>query len=635
MRFKGLLIFLIFLAVSEVSFVWSNEALDLAVLLKDNADYDKSAALCDALTLNSANRFETLFAARIYYLNNQPKKADELLKKSSYKGWIEYLYLGLIAEDLNQTDRALSYYNQSKNLFPNSISLYRLSKICYHNKDYKQASIYLRDLIRIDPSYKIAYYYLGLSFIKLSDFPNAYLNLSKAKNFYPQSQGVIDALQLSKLKLGEEFFRKKEEKVLSDRKKIPFPRYKSLKGMSFVKVGLASGLTEIVFRSGGKFVLESSDKSFSADAGRLYKLYLSGGTIFLSDYKEKKVYAKFSSSLKIFPQADDDTGLQEPFYVIDLSFGDKDFWQKKIDRFYRGSLEVLAAEDSFSLTLVNNLSVEEYLYGVLSAEIPAKSPKEALKAQAVAARTLASRGRGRHKNKGYDFCSDVHCQVYHGLSAETETTVKAVNDTEREILTVDGKPIEVFYHSNCGGCLRTDLWGGDEYSESSFDTLSGKIKNKAPEDFSSFDRENWFLTPHDETYSYNKTASYRWQRAYDQEDFEIIFGYSLNELQSIIPVERGECFHCSKVKVLTKKSETEVSGDLSIRRYFDGLRSSAFTVDLKKADRPFRGQLFFWGAGFGHGLGLSQEGAISMASDGIDYKTILKHYYSKSKIEKY
>jgi stage II sporulation protein D len=122
------------------------------------------------------------------------------------------------------------------------------------------------------------------------------------------------------------------------------------------------------------------------------------------------------------------------------------------NRTYRGTIEVVGNSRN-TLTIVNELPIEEYLLGVVPNEL---SPTtfgqiEALKAQAVAARTYVQRNLGQSKNEGYDICATDACQVYLGAGTEDPAASRAVLETRGVVATYDGKPIDALYTSTCGG----------------------------------------------------------------------------------------------------------------------------------------------------------------------------------------
>lgn len=130
-------------------------------------------------------------------------------------------------------------------------------------------------------------------------------------------------------------------------------------------------------------------------------------------------------------------------------------------RRYRGTAEFIAV--SGGLQAVNELPVEEYLYGVVPREMPPSWPPEALKAQAVAARTylLFIRDSGKYASQGYDVRATQDDQVYGGLDGEDPRTNRAVDETLGEVICYQGRPIQAFFHSSSGGHTEDSatVWG--------------------------------------------------------------------------------------------------------------------------------------------------------------------------------
>ncbi|MDR0653569.1 MAG: SpoIID/LytB domain-containing protein [Synergistaceae bacterium] len=126
---------------------------------------------------------------------------------------------------------------------------------------------------------------------------------------------------------------------------------------------------------------------------------------------------------------------------------------------YRGKLTFIKAGSGF--TVINELPLEDYVRGILKAEMAADWPFEALKAQAILARTYAVRNRGRFGKRGYDFDAGENSQVYRGVNAESPLTDKAVLETAGMVLTWNGSPADIYYHSDSGGATAdaADVWG--------------------------------------------------------------------------------------------------------------------------------------------------------------------------------
>ncbi|RCX13832.1 stage II sporulation protein D [Anaerobacterium chartisolvens] len=320
---------------------------------------------------------------------------------------------------------------------------------------------------------------------------------------------------------------------------------------------------------------------------------------------------------------------------------------------YRGGLEAVRLAGS-DMTIINVVPFEQYLYGVVPCEIGAYPAKEAIKAQAVAARTYAMVSMGQHGKLGFDLCATQHCQVYGGADKEAAACTNAVNETKGKIVTYDGRPAQTLYFASSGG--RTEdsenVWGG------SFPYL------KSVED----------------KYELTNSANYYWTKS-----------YSNSELSNIIKSKGRDLGSITGVSVLQytaagRALEVQVEGTndkyIYIREAFKsalGLKSGMFTIStdadisarksdnatiklqaagkkavsssgiktvgtntkvtvmgadgVKKTFAAYPTGYVFTGKGWGHGVGMSQEGAMGMAEAGFTYDQILEYYYTGAKVE--
>lgn len=265
-------------------------------------------------------------------------------------------------------------------------------------------------------------------------------------------------------------------------------------------------------------------------------------------------------------------------------------------------------------------NLEEYLYGVVSAEMPASFPLEALKAQAVAARTFAvnriENGTEKEtKHKGADVCTDpAHCKAWISMEnrlarwdeKDRETYKKkiiaAVDDTQGIIMTYGGKPITaVFYAISSGKTENSkDVWGGDlPYLKS----VSSPYDKNAPGYASSAE------------FSLNEFKS-RISAEYKNADFSgSPSAWYKNEKRS----EGGAVISCEVGGV-------EIKGT-KMRTLFN-LRSHNYTLSLTD-------KAVFSVKGYGHGVGMSQWGAKFYAEEGKNYRDILRIYYSGIDFDSY
>ncbi|MBU2103041.1 MAG: SpoIID/LytB domain-containing protein [Candidatus Omnitrophota bacterium] len=598
-------------------------ALSQAAVFKENGEYEKAIAALEGFLATSEDGAVRKYLGSLYYLSGKPLLAYKNYKKVKEKDWESAVYMGLIFEALDKKEAAIEWYRRSLALKKNGIALTRLGKIYYQNREYEEAATVFSELIQFDPSIRLANYYLGDCLFKINDYKQAYSYAARGINFYPDNEKMKEQLLQVKSKLDDTFFTELRRMIDKTRRTVKLMFYKRTESAPLITVGIGKDLSKFSFRGGDDYSITDGTRTMKARKDKLYTLVYKKKNAFVLDYDTGAVLRKFTLPLRIKSNL-------YSFYVLDVVYGRGNFWHKEIDRMYRGDLRVIPSDRG--MTLTNVINVQEYLYGVLPSEIPATAAPEVLRAQAIAARTIALKGMGRHKKEGFDVCSQVHCQAYQGLSAETPATNRAVDDTRGEIIVETDQPIETFYHANCGGCSRSDLFGKAHYLVNKLDAPQG-ITQEVNSDFTSaYGQERWMRQEPLVFCAYPK-SSFRWQRAYDAEDFALAFGFPLSRLKNIVPAKKGEAAHYDALTVAFNTEKVTLSGDLKIREYFDKLRSSAFRVEIVFSPQKKPVMLLFWGAGFGHAVGLCQEGAMAMASQGYTYEEILRHYYPNTKIK--
>ena len=155
---------------------------------------------------------------------------------------------------------------------------------------------------------------------------------------------------------------------------------------------------------------------------------------------------------------------------------DKDGFVSTKGRWYRGKL--LIKNINGKLTVINDISLEDYIKGVVPSEMPSSWEIEALKAQAIAARSYALANLGKQAKYGYDLKDNTEDQAYNGAGAETDKTNRAVEETEGLVLTYDMKIISAYYSASAGGMTNTNAWGSNvPYLHSVFSFDDNVAKN--------------------------------------------------------------------------------------------------------------------------------------------------------------
>lgn len=273
-------------------------------------------------------------------------------------------------------------------------------------------------------------------------------------------------------------------------------------------------------------------------------------------------------------------------------------------RHYRGSLtlEVTGGKP----VLVNTVDLEDYLVGVVSSEVPAKWPLESLKAQAVAARTYAlARSQGRAKEP-WDLDDTTASQAYAGAHVENEPAARAVRQTAGKVLFFGGKLAETYFHSNCGGRTADAgrVWSG------SSPYLRGVACGFC-----------------------NNGKHHAWEATLDcAEAGRKLAAAGLAPKGDLTGIEPLDEDHGRAYTFTLRTTGGKASAKASAVRNAlgaDVLRSTRFEAEFRG------GRVSFKGLGWGHGIGLCQEGAQGMAEEGYDCAHILAHYYPGTVLKKY
>ncbi len=317
---------------------------------------------------------------------------------------------------------------------------------------------------------------------------------------------------------------------------------------------------------------------------------------------------------------------------------------------YRGILTIKKVESG--LLIINELTMREYLYGVVPGEMSAGYAMEALKAQAVCARSYAwnQKKNNYYKQYGAHVDDTTAFQVYN-MAGEDKRTKKAVDYTAGELLWHDKEVITTYYYSTSWGSSATtkEAWGS--VKNSCYPTklqITKESKNKTGINSLDFEDEKIFqsfLSKEICNTFDEESPWYRWEIALPAEELGTKLGIGI--VQKVLILERGESGLLQKIKVMGTKGNQLIEGQQKIREKMmligadiktqDGnfqklssLPSAAFFVKDSVSDGEVVFQIV--GGGFGHGVGMSQNGAHAMAKSGYSYDEILMHYYSDCQI---
>ncbi len=315
---------------------------------------------------------------------------------------------------------------------------------------------------------------------------------------------------------------------------------------------------------------------------------------------------------------------------------------------YPGTLTVYREEQG--LILVNELPLEEYLRYVVPSEMPASYEMEALKAQAVCARTYACRQMAGDSMEPYhaDVDDSVSYQVYHNLDAQQNTDF-AVLATKGKVLTSDGEPISAYFFStSCGHTSTDDVWNAEQtesYLKSVYLDSDERKSLDSEEVFAAF------ITSSDtETYD-SQEPWYRWEVTLPLDYLNGQFSsYGIGDITGIQVAERGEGGAVAQLEVTGTKGKTVLENEYTIRETLsakgytitrkDGstvdsmtLLPSAYFICTPVEENGTVSGYRFQGGGYGHGVGMSQNGANQMAKEGKSWKEILNFFYQNISID--
>lgn len=326
---------------------------------------------------------------------------------------------------------------------------------------------------------------------------------------------------------------------------------------------------------------------------------------------------------------------------------------------YRGAVEIRRFSGS-DMTVINVLPLEEYLYGVVPSEMESSSNIEALKAQAVAARTFTVNGIGRHSKLAFDLCPTTADQVYkgymlNGKNSEAKSTNKAVDETRGKILVYNGRPAQIYYFSSSGG--KTE-----------------DVKNVWNSDLP-------YLKSVDDPYESGKSYKYNWEVNIPASKVKEIAGAKLGDITGIQITKVSDAGRATEVVITgTKDKRTYLRGncrtifsgtdyalfsqwytvtsdaDISVSNGSETVKTQIGSKNIMTSDgvKKIQGSgnkvtvvtangsknvslvptiYKFQGKGWGHGIGMSQEGAKGFANAGYTYDQILMHYFTGTNVQ--
>lgn len=579
-------------------------------------------------------------AAEAYLADGQYAGAEKLLSElPANPGRAEFLHINLARAQKGLGEKDLAKYNlkmAARGRTHTALANYLLGLIYEEEKDhqnaaeaFKKASVYDHQFIEAKKHYAAALEQLG-------SYNEAYRQFRMIYSSDKTSAEVARALERLRPRLT-----RTEKEITGGKELLKHTLVKPVippAGTREIKVGIGmrqngkpSVREKVHFIPSHAFTVSGADGKTIArgKARESWVAVLKNGKAHLLAPNGKKY--PFTKSVTVTPVSDTE-GEGHTIIVKNVMSGAGMTWASVDDKEYRGKLQILHNSKQNTLVPVNIVNMEEYLQGVISSEMPTKFPMNALRAQAVLARTYALKHLGKHRSHGYDVCDTQNCQVYGGVSAESERANAAVESTMGETLQYKNKPIESVFSANCGGITQSAKeagWNETPYLNPVSDYKDFDFSTLQPYHF-----KELLQYPHDAFSRYDKhvsLAAYRWTRVVDEEELRNVIKKQkkdIGKITALVPLRRGRSGYVSRLLVKGTKGSVTLNKENVIRNNLSMgmLRSSYFIVEPHYENRQLK-HFVFYGGGWGHGVGFCQTGAAGRASAGQDYKTILNHYF--------
>lgn len=585
-------------------------------------------------------------AAEAYLADGQYAGAEKLLSElPADPGRAEFLHINLARAQKGLGEKELAKYNlktAARGQTHTALANYLLGLLYEEEKDYKNAAESFKKATVYDHQFIEAKKHFANALEKLGDYNESYRQYRMIYSSDKSSDEVARAIERLRPRLT------RTEKEITGGKELT--KHTLVKpvipptGTREIKVGIgmrqngkpATRETVHFIPSHAFNVTDESGKIIArGNARESWVAVLKNGRAYLSAPNGKKY--PFSKSVTITPVSKTE-GEGHTIIVKNVMSGAGMTWASVDDKEYRGKLQILHNTKQNTLVPVNIVNMEEYLQGVISSEMPTKFPMDALRAQAVLARTYALKHLGKHRSYGYDVCDTQNCQVYGGVSAESERANAAVESTMGETLNYKNKPIESVFSANCGGITQSAKeagWNETPYLNPVSDYKDFDFDNLQPYHF-----KELLQYPHDAYSRYNKNvsmAAYRWTRVVDEAELRAVIKKQkkdIGKITALIPLRRGRSGYVSRLLVKGTKGTVTLNKENVIRNNLSlgMLRSSYFIVEPHYENRELK-YFVFYGGGWGHGVGFCQTGAAGRADAGQDYKTILNHYFPLANLQ--
>ena len=406
-------------------------------------------------------------------------------------------------------------------------------------------------------------------------------------------------------------------------------------------------------------LVSDTETSKKLNAGDCLRFKIVNGKVTLDDKTALSAEKWTVEPIKSYDVIANKSGLKVKGVVAGRGF----HWLKNIDVYLPGSVELRVVRDVLLLT--NILPIEQYLMCVATSEMGAACPPALIESQTIVARSwMLANVEMKHRDLQLDVCNDDCCQRYQGTTYLSDDSVRGALNTFGKVLIVDDKICDARYYKSCGGITETfENVFGDEpisYLQPVVDAPKAftheAVPIKSDEDVKAWidDVPDTFCSPHsipeNELIKYLGSVDeegeyFRWNFRYTQKEMTALLNFKLDidaeSILAIVPLHRGYSARITNVRIdyiakTGEKQSIEVKDQYKIRQTLHEffLYSSAFIVNVEQGAGEAPAAFNLKGAGWGHGVGYCQIGALGMALKGYSTEEIVLHYYPGSQLKK-
>jgi SpoIID/LytB domain protein len=606
----------------------------LVTVYRELGDYRRMIKLLEDL-VDSGSEDLCLDLFEAYYLSREPRKAaafrdraEEAVRYAPSRGRAEFLFFdAMIRREQGDDEEAVERFRESLALDQyRPIAWFSLGELLEKSSPREAENCY-RNVVSQDAAFTQALYPLGKALAARNTWNSAVEILGRAARRFPDDPEIAAAVAEAWRRTGGQSAAEPMRRTIGANP----PRVTPAPGEEVIRIGLAEGRELVSVKSGGAFRIRSEGSGLVYRGRAREQIWIAWnpgageqeqgaqGRIDIQD-ANSRVIARSGESLILEYDDPADTSI-----VAGVVSG-----YPRTNRTYRGRLEFRPAGNG--VTVVNIVNIEEYLYGVVPSEMPADWPEEALKAQAIAARSYSLANLGQFADKGFDLYGTPHSMAYYGAGREAKTSTQAVNDTRGLILRGGGEPIKAYFSANHGGYSEDSrtMWGRDAYMAAVPDILLPERTGRLPLD----ELDAWI---HEAPFSFSSVnrfhypSSYRWEKWVAADEIRHRLPEYPGKIRRVISRGRGISGRVYELEVEGEDKSVFVRGD-DIWAAMGALRSSLFTIGYKFDKSGNVEYIIFKGAGHGHGIGLDQHGAAGMANAGYSAEEILRHYYPRAEL---